>query len=325
MLKTQKKERNNLKDFIINKEVVKPGEDKQINLNIANLPSRTQIDIPIFVSRSNVEGPTLLLLAGMHGDEVNSMEILRQAMVKKYNKPTAGSTITIPVLNIYGFLNFSRYLANGKDINRSFPGSKSGSLASRVALVFMTEILPLVDYGIDFHTGGESRTNYPQIRCDFKDEKSLELANIFAAPFTINAALRPKSLRLVASKKKKPIIVYEGGEALRYDKLAIDEGLKGIVKVMNYLGMTNFKPTSNTNESVVLQKMLWIRAHSSGLFHPKVQYGDFVKKATVVGTITDAYGDFEKRVTAPQEGYVIGLNNMPVVNQGDPLINVGVR
>lgn len=314
-----------MKDFIINKEVIRPGEERQINLNIANLPSRTQIDIPVFVNRSSVEGPTLLLLAGMHGDEVNSMEILRQALVKKLNKPIAGSTITIPVLNIYGFLNFSRYLANGKDINRSFPGSNTGSLASRVAYVFMNQILPLVDCGIDFHTGAESRTNYPQVRCDFKDQKSLVLARAFAAPFTINAALRPKSLRSVASKKKKPIIVYEGGEALRYDPIAIEEGLKGIARVMNHLGMANHKVSMPLSESKELQKMTWIRAHNSGLFHSRVSYGEFVKKGTIVGSITDAYGDFEKKLKSPHTGFVIGVNNMPVVNQGDPLINLGLE
>jgi uncharacterized protein len=314
-----------LKDFVIYKQVVKPGEEKQINLNIANLPSRTPIDIPVYVSRSSAEGPTLLLLAGMHGDEVNSMEILRQVLVKKINRPLIGSTITIPVLNIYGFLNFSRELPNGKDINRSFPGNKNGSLASRVAYVFMNEILPLVDCGIDFHTGGESRTNYPQIRCDFKDKKSLELAKAFEAPFCINAALRPKSLRSVASKKRKPILVYEGGEALRYDNFAIDEGIKGLCRVMNHLGMSAHKNVSSDKESIVLDKMTWVRAHSSGLFHSRVKYGDFVKKGAVLGSISDAYGDFEKKIKCPHDAFVIGLNNMPVVNQGDPLVNLGIE
>lgn len=312
-----------MKGIVIDSQVILPGEEKLINLNIANLPSRTKIDIPIFVSRSRKEGPTLLIMAGMHGDEVNSIDIVREILDKKINRPIIGSTITIPILNVYGFLNFSRYLANGKDINRNFPGSKTGSLASRVAHLFMKEILPYVDVGIDFHTGGESRTNFPQIRCDFNDFISLELAEAFSPPFIINASLRPKSLRATASKLNKPIIVYEGGESLRFNKLALEEGIKGLQRLLFHLKMSKSKPETNIIP-IKINKMTWVRANASGLFHSFVKYGEFVKKGDVIGNVTDAYGDFLKKIKAPQNGYVIGMNYMPIINQGDPLFNLGL-
>ena len=311
-----------MKDFVIDGITIKPGEETLINLNIAKLPSRTPIDLPIYVNRSVHEGPTVLLLAGMHGDEINGMEILRKVLANGLNNPAIGSIITIPVLNIYGFLNFSRALPDGKDINRSFPGSAMGSLASRVAYEFVKEILPIIDLGVDMHTGGDSRTNYPQIRCDFSKERALELAKAFHAPFMIDAPLRPKSLRSYASKKNIPFIVYEGGEALRFDNHAINEGYKGIQRVLNHLGMVSMDKEV-LEPSKVISKMSWIRAQAAGLFHAQVKYGDRVQRRQVIGTITDAYGSYIKNVKSPSDGYAIGLNQIAVVNQGDALFNIG--
>ena len=213
-----------MKELTIAGHSIEPGEFKEININIARLPSRTQIDTPIYVYRSLEEGPVLALTAGMHGDEINGMEIVRRIIDKGFHKVQRGTTVCMPIINVYGFLNYSREVPDGKDVNRSFPGSKTGSLASRVAYHLTHDVIPFIDAGVDFHTGGAMRTNYPQVRCVMQEPKNVELANAFCAPFTIDSPFRPHSLRQTAAKKGKNIIVFEGGESLRMDFHAIEEG-----------------------------------------------------------------------------------------------------
>jgi uncharacterized protein len=302
---------------------IHPGEFKEIDINIARLPSHTVIDTPIYISRGLEDGPILALTAGMHGDEINGMEIVRRILDTGLHKPQRGVTVCMPIVNIYGFLNYSRDVPDGKDINRSFPGNKNGSLASRVAYNLMHEVIPFIDYGIDFHTGGAMRTNYPQVRAVLKDEKNLELAQAFNAPFTIDSPFRPNSLRKEASKRGKNIIVYEGGESLRFDQQAIEEGLAGTLRLMKHLRMIDSAPEAK-QESKVVWNTSWIRAKSAGLFQPNIQCGQLVQKGQWVGTITDPFGEFKEHVLATEMGYVIGLNNIPVINAGDALMHIGM-
>jgi predicted deacylase len=302
---------------------IHPGESKEIKVNIARLPSHTEIHTPIFVARGFEEGPVIALTAGMHGDEINGMEIVRRILDTGLNRPKRGMVICMPIVNIYGFLNFSRDVPDGKDINRSFPGNKNGSLASRVAYHVMHEIIPFIDLGIDFHTGGAMRTNYPQVRAVLRDEKNLELANAFAAPFTLDTPFRPNSLRKEAAKHGKNIIVYEGGESLRFDNHAIEEGIAGTLRMMRHLKMIDWASEPKEKNRVIWNSS-WIRAKHAGLFQPNVMCGQLVHKGEWVGTVTDPFGDFKEQVISPETGYVIGLNNSPVINAGDALMHLGM-
>jgi predicted deacylase len=302
---------------------ISPGESKEIDIRIARLPSHTQIDTPIFVSRGMEDGPVLALTAGMHGDEVNGMEIVRRMLEVGLNQPKRGTVVCMPIVNIYGFLYFSRDVPDGKDINRSFPGNKNGSLASRVAYHLMKEVIPFIDYGVDFHTGGAMRTNYPQVRGLLRDEKVRELATAFAAPFTVDASFRPKSLRREASKHGKKIIVYEGGESLRYDNNAIEEGIAGTLRLMKHLNMIDWASDPKV-ENRVIWNSTWIRAKYAGLFQPNVMCGQTVRKGEGIGSITDPFGDFKEQIVAPESGYIIGLNNIPVIHAGDALMHLGL-
>ena len=241
-----------MKQVFIAGHQIQPGDFRQININIARLPSHTVIETPIYVSRAKEDGPILALTAGMHGDEINGMEIVRRILDSGLHKPKRGITVCMPIVNLYGFLNYSRDVPDGKDINRSFPGNKSGSLASRVAYNLMHEVVPFIDYGIDFHTGGAMRTNYPQVRSVLKDETNMELAQAFHAPFTIDAPFRPNSLRREAARKGKHVIVYEGGESLRFDQQAIEEGIAGTLRLMKFLGMIDTAPEPKEEN-----KMIW--------------------------------------------------------------------
>ena len=307
----------------INRQVIKAGTNAIINLNIAKLASGTKIDLPIYVFRSTEPGPVVLLSGGLHGDEVNGIEIVRRLIssdtLKNLQK---GSVIAIPIMNIYGFLNFSRQVPDGKDINRSFPGSKTGSLASRVAYNLTHKVLLEIDCGIDFHTGGASRFNFPQIRYAPRDEFAKEMADAFNAPVTLAANLLEKSLRKEAFKMGKSIIVYEGGESMRFEDHIIEQGVRGARRVLKHLGMISRAP--HNEESVFCKSSSWIRAKNSGLFTFYVRSGSRVEKNMVLGKITDPFGEFETKIKSAHSGIIIGHNNMPVVNQGDALFHLGL-
>ncbi|TXK49008.1 succinylglutamate desuccinylase/aspartoacylase family protein [Pontibacter qinzhouensis] len=305
----------------INGRSIDRGEKVLTKLNISKLPSGTVIEIPVYVFRSVHDGPVVLLMAGMHGDEVNGIEIIRRMLGKKMLYPLRGTIIAVPILNIYGFLNFSRDVPDGKDVNRSFPGRNEGSLASRVAYRFMKEVMPYIDYGIDFHTGGSSRSNYPQIRCVLDYPKNVELSQAFGAPFVLDASFRTGSLRKEAWKHGKTILVYEAGESLRFDEVGICTGIEGTCRFLHHLGMMAGAPAA-AQEPVVCHKDVWIRAKNAGLFRSIVRTGEQVKKNQLLGTITDPYGEMEVKIIATSAGYIIGLNNMPVVNQGDALVHI---
>jgi len=251
------------------------------------------------------------------------MEIVRRILDGGLHRPKRGVTVCMPIVNVYGFLNYSRDVPDGKDINRSFPGSKSGSLASRVAYNLMKEVIPVIDVGIDFHTGGAMRTNYPQVRAVLKNSTNIDLAAAFNAPFTIDAPFRPNSLRKEAAKKGKHIIVYEGGESLRFDQQAIEEGISGTLRLMKHLKMIDWAPEP-TEENRIIWSTSWIRARNAGLFQSNVKCGQLIHQGEWVGTITDPFGEYKEQVVAPLKGYVLGLNNIPVINVGDALMHIGM-
>jgi len=309
--------------MIINDVEIAPGEEKNVVVNIARLPSHSPIDISITISRSKQDGPVLLLSGGMHGDEINGIEIVRRIVTGGYNRPAIGTTICIPIINIFGFIHFSRYVPDGKDVNRSFPGNRNGSLASRIAHYLTHDILPKIDYGIDFHTGGADRTNYPQVRCLISGEQNSKLAEVFNAPFTLDAKHRPNSLRRTAAKLGKPIIVYEGGESSRFDQFAIDKGIDGTLRVMKFLGMLSEAPETR-EPSRIIKKSTWIRARKSGIFHSSVKYGESIKKGQEVGSISDPFGEYSTVLKASGSGFIIGLNHNPIVHQGDALMHIGI-
>lgn len=309
--------------IIINGQEILPGQNVQINLNVAKLPTHTLIDLPVFVYRGKKKGPRLLVMAGIHGDELNGVESIRRLIVHKSIVPNRGMVIAIPIVNVYGFLNRSRYLPDGRDLNRSFPGTKTGSLASRVAHKLVNEILPVIDYGVDLHTGG-ANNNYPQLRCTFDEPNNLNLARAFAAPFIINSRLRDDSLREAAHQAGKTILVYEGGEALRFDELAIKEGMNGVLRLMKHLKMRTTRPRK-LKIPVEIQSTSWIRARNSGIYRSFVEYGQKVKRSQIIASITDPFGETEYKIKSGTDGYVIGLRSLPIVNRGDALINIGIE
>jgi predicted deacylase len=308
----------------IHEETIALGENKIVSLNTYELPTKTKIEIPIYVFRSQQPGPTILLSAGMHGDEINGIEVIRKIIIRKeIQNLLCGTLIAIPVMNTVSFLYQSRDLPDGRDLNRCFPGTKNGSLGSRIAYDLMKEIIPLIDMGIDFHTGGAKISNYPQLRCMFEDQASLRIAHLFSPPLIINSVYREGTLRKEASKKNKPILVFEGGESLRFDYQAINEGINGCLRLLHHHKM--IKEEVPPNPFVKLKKSAWVRAKLSGLFHISKPNGAYVNKDEILGAICNPFGQVEARIISPFDGYIVGVNNQPVVNQGDALIHIGTE
>ena len=304
-------------------ETIGLGESKLIKFAIDRLPTGTLIEIPVYVFNGKEKGPTILLQGGLHGDETNSIEIIRSMLENKYFKIRRGCVIVVPVLSVFGFLHFSRDV-HGKDVNRSFPGTRTGSLASRIAYFHMKEIAENIDFGIDFHTGGGQRSNYPQIRYTEESSISKELAEIFNAPFYFPSKLIQKSFRKEAHKNNIPIIVYEGGESLRFDEDAIREGIEGTLRVLKHFRMILKNPFSaKKKESINLTKRRWIRAKIAGLFNSFVYNGDKVIKGQILGDITDTYGETSVKIKATMDGYIIAINYFPIINRGDAIFHIG--
>lgn len=318
-------EKEGNKSIVINGDTIAPGKQKLVSISIARLPTGTLIDIPIYVFNSKRPGPVVLIQAGLHGDEINGIEIVRRMLQQKRFKTTRGCVIAVPILNIFGFIHFSRDVPDGKDVNRSFPGRKTGSLASRIAYHYTTEVLAQVDFVIDLHTGGAQRHNFPQVRYTEGDESSKALAEVFRAPFTFPARLIRGSFRNMAIRMGKPTLVYEAGESMRFDDFAIHEGIQGILNILYHYKMIP-KPEPEYIEKyapVHLVKHRWIRAQNAGMFIPEVVNGSSIEKGEELGIITDTFAKVRKKVKAPFNGYILAINHQAVVNQGDALFHVG--
>jgi predicted deacylase len=305
-------------------EKVKPGTSATINFNMAKLYTTTSVEVPVIIERSKKPGPVVLITAGIHGDEINGVEIVRQIISKGINKPQKGTVICIPVVNIFGFLNLRREFPDGRDLNRMFPGTKHGSLASRFAFQFVKKILPLANFCLDFHTGGASRFNAPQIRVKRGDEQSLKYARIFSAPFTIHSKTITKSYRETCAKKGIPVLLFEGGKSMNSNRDVAKHGVEGAMRILSFLEMLNpkFEYPDAITETVVIDNTNWMRAKYSGLLHIKIPCGKHVEKGEYIGTITDPYGKFRHKVKAVNTGYVININESPIVYQGDAIFHI---
>ncbi len=301
-----------------------PGTNTTINFNIAKLYTSTKVEIPIIIERSKKAGPTILITAGIHGDEINGVEVVRQIIAKKINKPAKGSIICIPVLNVFGFLSMDRFFPDGRDLNRVFPGNKNGSLASRFAYQFINDILPAADFCLDFHTGGASRFNAPHIRVDPKNKKLVELAKVFNAPFILLSKNLEGSYRATCAKIGKDILLFEGGKSQNSSKEIAIEGVQGTMRILHHLDMlgSDFEVPVPHSESMIIKTSFWMRAKYSGLLHIKIPIGKHVEKGEILATITDPYGKMRHVVKASNEGYVINVNEAPIVYKGDAIFRI---
>lgn len=301
---------------------IKPGERLSTRLPVADLYTGTSLSMPVEVICGKQAGPTLLVSAAVHGDELNGVEIIRRLLKRRELKSLRGTLIAVPIVNVHGFLDLSRYLPDRRDLNRSFPGSSKGSIASRTAHTFINEIVARADIGIDLHTGAINRSNLPQIRANLEDERTRELAKLFGVPVIINSAIRDGSLRDSATSLGLPMLVYEAGEALRLDDVCIRAGERGILKIMRYIKMLPAAKKSKAMIPVIAASTSWVRAPASGLVSRRSELGVRVAEGERMAIVSNPLGSEETNVIAPFDGIVIGRSQLPLAHEGDALFNV---
>ena len=308
----------------IGNSTVNPGERQNICLPVATLYTHTPVEMPVQVINGRRSGPHLFVSAAIHGDELNGIEIIRRLLRVRMLNRLRGSLIAVPILNVFGVLNHSRYLPDRRDLNRSFPGTEKGSLAARLADLVMREIVSQCTHGIDLHTGALHRSNLAQIRANLDDPETERLARAFGVPVLLNSDLRDGSLRQAAAEMGVPMLLYEAGEALRFDEMSIHRGLAGIVNVMRELGMlpASRKPRRAHKEPVVARSSFWVRAPMGGILRTHVRLGEKVEKTTLLASISDPFGNQETTLTPPYGGIVIGRSSLPLVNEGDAVFHI---
>lgn len=314
----------NHRKLVIGGVAIEPGSRQSIDLPVAKLHTHTPLTMPVQVIRGRRDGPVLFVSAAIHGDELNGVEIIRRLLQQKSLSKLRGTLIAIPIVNIYGVIHHSRYLPDRRDLNRSFPGSERGSLASRLAYLFMNEIVANCTHGIDIHTGALHRNNLPQIRANLEHEETERLARAFGTPVILNSDLRDGSLRQSAAENGIPMLLYEAGQALQFDELSIRAGVRGIISVMRELGMLSASRsrTSRKIEPLVARSSQWVRAPESGIFRAFTALGTNVKRGDILGMIDSPYGDNEIEVLSSTSGLVIGRTNLPLINEGDALFHI---
>ena len=313
-----------MSNFEINGISIEPGERKRIEIDIAKLYDYTDMTLPLEIIRSKEEGPILFISAAMHGDEINGVEICRRLLKQKILKKIKGSLIVVPIVNVFGFNNKSRYLPDRRDLNRCFPGSASGSLAARLANIFVTEIIDKCTHGIDLHTGAINRSNLPQIRASLHVPETERLAKAFGSPVVINSPILDGSLRSVVVQKDIRLLIYEAGEALKFDENSIKSGLFGILSVMKEIGMLESLSFNRRKKKEVYtaKSSYWVRAPESGLLTGAKKLGARVKENETIAKISDPFSEHIQKVLAPRAGIIIGRTELPLVNEGDALFHI---
>ncbi len=300
------------------------GTRQTINLPVADLYIGTPVHLPVIVHRGAKAGPVMFLSAAMHGDEINSVEIVRRVLKLPALAELAGTLVAVPVVNVLAFLHQSRYLPDRRDLNRSFPGSGSGSLAARLANLFLREVVEKSDFGIDLHTGAIHRPNLPQIRTDLSNADNRRLALAFGAPVFLDSKPAEGTLRAYTTAKGIPAILYEACEALRFDETAIRIGVQGIINVMVELEMLpkSSDAPATTVAPIHAKSEGWARAPTSGILRAQVALGDAVKKGQVLGVIGMPFDDREESVLSPFSGIVIGRVMLPLIYEGEAAFHI---
>jgi len=308
---------------VVGKKEITPGTQKTVELAVANLYTHTHLTMPVHVVNGRQDGPTLFLTAAIHGDELNGVEIIKRVLKRKILRGLRGRILAVPIVNVFGFINQSRYLPDRRDLNRSFPGRGTGSVAARLANLVVTEIVAHADFGIDLHTGPVYRTNLPQVRADLSEPAARRMAEAFGAPIVIDANVREGSLRQYAGQHGVPTLLYESGEALRLDELSINAGVRGIIRVLRVLEMlpVSSKPSTVAGPTYA-NTTAWVRAPMSGIINSRCRLGQRVKSQQVLARISDPFGEVETEVTAPSGGIVIGRSTSPLTHEGDALFNL---
>lgn len=304
---------------------VPPGRTARFELSFGRLPTGNVAALPVVVVNGRYAGPHVWLSGAVHGDELNGVQIVRNVLRRLDVRRLRGAVIAVPIVNVLGFITGDRYLPDRRDLNRNFPGSRRGSLASRLAHLFMEQVVNQCHLGIDLHTAAAHRYNVPQVRADLDDEETSRLAAAFGAPFTIHAKVRDGSLRQAATERGIKVLLYEAGQTLRFDGEAIELGVEGVLRVLTALHMLPAEADPPPAATVVVRRTTWVRARRGGIATLDVPLGRAVEKGQPLGSIGDAIGVRPSVVRSPVDGWVIAVNQNPLVGPGDALVHLATE
>lgn len=313
-----------LEDFELAGTRVAPGTRDQVQLLPTRLPTGSELAIPVEVLHGVRPGPVIWLSGAIHGDEIVGVEIIRQVLEEIEESDLAGTVIAVPVVNVFGFVAESRYLPDRRDLNRSFPGSRTGSLAGQIARLFLDEVVDRCEIGLDFHAGSGDRTNLPQIRGNLEDPRTRRLAEAFGAPLAVHSTTIRGSLREAAVKRGKTILLFEGGEPRRFSTDAVDAGVLGTLRVMNTLDMRVHSESPAAALPRISWSTRWVRAPQGGIFRLERHLGDTVKKGDRLGAISGPSGRGRIAVKASGSGVILGHAVNPLVHRGDALVHIAL-
>jgi len=302
-------------------EQVLPGERRQFQLPAGRLASGVFLNLPVEVVCGARSGPVVWLSGAIHGDEIVGVEIIRQVLNELDPAAMSGTVVAVPVVNVFGFVIESRYLPDRRDLNRSFPGSKSGSLAARLARLFMDEIVGRCSVGLDFHAGSDDRTNLPYLRGNLDDPETLRLARSFGVPIIVHNKPVKSTLRAAALKRGKRVLLFEGGEPRRFSPESVAAGIPGTLRFLAAMGIIESAPPP-VGGTLVSRATKWVRAPRGGIFRLESTLGAVVRKGERLGLITDPVARDGTVVTARVSGLVLGHTVNPLVNPGDGIVNI---
>ncbi|TWT41413.1 succinylglutamate desuccinylase/aspartoacylase family protein [Botrimarina hoheduenensis] len=279
------------------------------------------VKIPLHVWRGPIDGPTVSITAAVHGDEINGVGAIRRIIRDKPFELFAGTLVLVPVVNLLGFERHARYLPDRRDLNRSFPGSKHGSLTARYARAFYEAIVKRCEYGIDLHTAALRRTNFPNVRADLSDPRLAAFARAFGAELTIDSKGPPGSLRAAACKAGCATLILEAGEVWKVEPTMVEYTLHGIENSLRSLGMVAGEPLEPAYR-LETDATQWIRAAYGGFLEFHVAPGDIVSKGDRIATNTSLVGDEQSSVVAPRDAVILGMTTIPSVGPGDPVCHL---
>jgi predicted deacylase len=310
--------------FLISGTEVKAGTRQTVEVPVAKLYTHTPLNLPVEVVHGRRSGPVLMVCGAIHGDEINGVEIIRRVLKNSALRHLRGTLLAVPIVNVFGFVQRTRYLPDRRDLNRCFPGTESGSLGGRIAYLLRTQVMENVSHIIDLHTGAVHRFNLPQIRAELTNPETIKMAEAFGAPIIINASLREGSLRAYADSQDIPVITFEGGEALRFDEVVINSGVKGVIRVLRALEMIPARkgPKAPRKRSETAANSQWVRADIDGIMRPVASLGQKVRKGQKLAMVADPFGETEVAITSPCSGIVICVNNLPLVNEGEAIYHI---
>lgn len=309
--------------FQIAGEIIPPGERRNLAIAVSRQLTGLSTSLSLQILHGAQAGPCVFVSGAVHGDEINGLAIVQRLASQLDPRAMAGTLILAPAVNIFGLVAHDRYLPDRRDLNRSFPGSANGSLAGQLAHVFFENVVARSTLGIDLHTAAAHRYNLPQVRIAAGNSDLVELAMAFAAPVVVESPLRDGSMRQLADERGTPMLLFEGGEALRFDRLSIDIGTDGCKRVLAHIGMIAAgNAPAGVDTPVRARRSTWVRSPRGGITHPVRRSGDTVREGEVLATVSGLFGEDTREIATPIDGIVIGHATLPVVNQGDPIFHI---